>query len=71
MILPNPITDPLQFSRDLTAEMERTGLTHKEVAAVLQIHTSCVGKWSRGSYIPKQLTQEGAMARMKLQPNKA
>lgn len=53
------------FADDLKSERARLGLTQAEAATILSISKSTLEKWENGTKTPKELTQEGALARLK------
>ena len=54
----------MTFPQKLQSERLRLSLTQAEAASILGISKSALGKWETGVKTPKELTQEGALARL-------
>ena len=52
------------FAEQLKSERSRLGLTQAEAATILSISKSTLEEWENGTKTPKELTQEGALARL-------
>ena len=55
----------MTFSESLKSERRRLGLNQSEAAALLEVSFEALSKWERGLSTPAEITQEGAMARLK------
>ena len=55
----------MTFSESLKSERWRLGLNQSEAAALLEVSFEALSKWERGLSTPAEITQEGAMARLK------
>lgn len=54
----------MSFAENLKSERKRLGLTQAEAAALLGVSPRAVWQWEQGEE-PLQVTQEGAIARLK------
>jgi len=62
----------MTFSQKLLSERQRLRLTQAGAAALLGVSKSVIEKWENGSRTPLNITQEGAIDRLKklkLKPN--
>lgn len=55
----------MTFAENLKAERQRLGLNQSEAAALLDVSFEALSKWERGLSTPAEITQEGALARLK------
>jgi DNA-binding transcriptional regulator YiaG len=59
------------FADQIKNERERLGLTQAGAAALLGVSKSVIEKWESGQRTPLEITQEGALARLrKTKPRK-
>lgn len=58
----------MKFQEKLRAERKRLGLRQNELAKLLDVSAEAISKWERGKVSPAQITQEGALARLKARP---
>lgn len=63
--MPLTTPNPMTFSESLKSERQRLGLNQSEAAALLDVSFEALSKWERGLSTPAEITQEGAMARLK------
>ena len=56
----------MTFPEKLLSERQRLGLTQAGAAALLDISKSALEKWEAGIKTPLALTQEGALARLRV-----
>jgi DNA-binding transcriptional regulator YiaG len=52
------------FADKLKSERARLGLSHADLAALLDVSKSAVEKWEYGTKTPLPIAQEGALARL-------
>ena len=56
----------MTFAAKIKSERERLGLTQAEAIKLLgDISFEALSKWERGLSIPHEITQEGALARLR------
>lgn len=55
----------MTFSEQLKSERQRLGLSQAELARVLNVSFEAISKWERELVIPAEITQEGALARLR------
>lgn len=55
----------MTFVEQLKSERQRLGLSQAELARVLGVSFECISKWERKITTPPEITQEGAMARLR------
>ncbi len=55
----------MAFDEQLKSERERLGLTQAGAAALLGVSKSVIEKWESGQRTPLEITQEGALARLR------
>jgi transcriptional regulator with XRE-family HTH domain len=55
----------MTFSEHLKSERQRLGLSQAELARVLGVSSEAISKWERELVTPAEITQEGAMARLR------
>ena len=55
----------MTFSEQLKSERQRLGLSQTELARVLTVSFETISKWERELVIPAEITQEGALARLR------
>lgn len=57
--------DSEMFAQQLKNERERLGLTQAGAAALLGVSKSVIEKWEADTRTPLEITQEGALARLR------
>lgn len=55
----------MSFADTIKLERERLGLTQAGVASLLGVSKSVIEKWEAGTRTPLEITQEGALQRLK------
>ena len=55
----------MNFADQLKAERKRLALTQAGAATLLGVSKSVIEKWEKSSRDPLEITQEGALARLK------
>jgi transcriptional regulator with XRE-family HTH domain len=61
----------MSFAEQLKKERERLGLTQAQAASLLGVSKSVIEKWEADTRTPLEITQEGALARLrKAKPRK-
>lgn len=55
----------MKFADQLRSERERLGLTQSGAAALLGVSKSVIEKWESEMRTPLEITQEGALARLR------
>jgi transcriptional regulator with XRE-family HTH domain len=55
------------FAKRLRKERERLGMTQMQLKELLGVSFEAVSKWERGISVPSEITQEGALARLRSQ----
>ena len=55
----------MTFSEHLKSERQRLGLYQAELARVLGVSSEAISKWERELVTPAEITQEGALARLR------
>jgi len=55
----------MDFAAQLAAEKDRLGITLAGLSAALDVGQRTVEHWLKGDRVPLQVTQEGALARLR------
>lgn len=58
----------MTFAEQLKSERQRLGLSQAELARVLGVSFEAISKWERAVTTPAEITQEGALARLRAIP---
>ena len=58
----------MTFAEQLKSERQRLGLSQAELSRVLEVSFEAISKWEREVTTPAEITQEGALARLRAIP---